>query len=160
MVFEILRHISDNVVANIGFPWPWPLWTPERSISIGRQVNRGHANSVFAKLGLLLKYGLKQDPEKSLRCYPPRSFYQHARSIGQSSYHVSTFCPWPDRREEALDWPKNAVNRGFINYPLMAEKTPGWPTSGRAPLPRSSWSGEIRMGAFGGLRMPGKRWPG
>ena len=27
-------------------------------------------------------------------------------------------------KKESMDWLENAVNRGFINYPLLAEKDP------------------------------------
>jgi disulfide oxidoreductase YuzD len=29
-----------------------------------------------------------------------------------------------DKRKDTLDWLENAVDRGFINYPFLAEKDP------------------------------------
>jgi len=42
----------------------------------------------------------------------------------QVSYLVSVTLSLLDAKKEALDWLENAVNRGFLNYPLFSERDP------------------------------------
>jgi non-specific serine/threonine protein kinase len=40
------------------------------------------------------------------------------------AHHLAGIFSLLGEKNEALDWLENAVNRGFINYPLLAEKDP------------------------------------
>jgi non-specific serine/threonine protein kinase len=42
----------------------------------------------------------------------------------QYSYHFATFYSFLGEEEKSLEFLENAVNRGFINYPLIAEIDP------------------------------------
>ena len=42
----------------------------------------------------------------------------------QFSYHFATFYSYLGDKEKSLEFLENAVNRGFINYPLIAEQDP------------------------------------
>jgi len=43
----------------------------------------------------------------------------------QYSYHAASFYSYLDQPNDALDWLEHAsLNRGCINYPLLAEKDP------------------------------------
>jgi len=60
--------------------------------------------------------------------FRPAPFDEHSRKTCQRdggwSYNVADAFAVLDEKKEALDWLENAVNRGFINYPLLAEKDP------------------------------------
>jgi eukaryotic-like serine/threonine-protein kinase len=47
-----------------------------------------------------------------------------ARMDPQNSQFISQVYAIGDHKQEALDWLENAINRGFINYPLIAEHDP------------------------------------
>ena len=40
----------------------------------------------------------------------------------QNSFHIAAFYSYLEEKEEALKWLENAVNRDFINYPLLNEQ--------------------------------------
>jgi hypothetical protein len=42
----------------------------------------------------------------------------------QYSYHFATFYSYLGDKEKSLELLENAANRGFINYPLIAEQDP------------------------------------
>jgi len=39
-------------------------------------------------------------------------------------HHIAGFLALLDEKKESLNWLEHAVDRGFINYPLLAEKDP------------------------------------
>ena len=80
-------------------------------------------NNVLTKFGLLLKYGLLNDKEKSLAVMTP-DFQATCRRGPEWSYIVATMLALVNAKKEAMDWLENAVNRGFINYPTLAEADP------------------------------------
>ncbi|NIN70633.1 MAG: hypothetical protein GTO46_01610 [Gemmatimonadetes bacterium] len=51
-------------------------------------------------------------------------FEKTARRDPQWSYYVADCLALAGLKEEALDWLSNAVDRGFINYPFIAEHDP------------------------------------
>ena len=73
-----------------------------------------------------LKYALEGDAEKVVQLYAGLSPDSKRRNLadGQSSYQIAVTFAFVKQRQAALDWLENAVNRGFLNYPLMAEKDP------------------------------------
>jgi len=42
----------------------------------------------------------------------------------QASYNLATFYAKLGDNENALNWLINAVNRGFINYPMLIQRDP------------------------------------
>ena len=51
-------------------------------------------------------------------------FVEQVKRDLQHSYHLATFYSYLEEKETSLKWLEKAVNRGFINYPLMAETDP------------------------------------
>ena len=77
----------------------------------------------FTKLGLVLKYAILKDKDKVLREMTP-DFRKTCQRDITFSHHLAGIFTLLGEEKEALDWLENAVNRGFINYPLLAEKDP------------------------------------
>ncbi len=75
-------------------------------------------DNVLAKLGLLLKCGLRQDKEGGLRLLTP-DFQKTCRRDPEWSYYVALMLARLEANDEALAWLENAVNRGFVNYPEL-----------------------------------------
>lgn len=70
-----------------------------------------------------MKYALLKDKERLFQ-EMTLDFQKTCKRDAVYSYHVASDLALIGAKEEALDWLENAVNRGFINYPLLAEKDP------------------------------------
>jgi non-specific serine/threonine protein kinase len=64
-----------------------------------------------------------KDRDKAFFVITPK-FQEACLRDGDWSYYVAALLSLLDAKKEALDWLENAVDRGFINYPLLAEKEP------------------------------------
>jgi TolB-like protein/Tfp pilus assembly protein PilF len=91
------------------------------AFSIIEKCAKADPNNAVSKFGLLLKYGLLKDKEKAFQEMTP-DFRKTCQRDYVWSYYVAGAFALLDEKTEALDWLENAVNRGFINYPLLAEK--------------------------------------
>jgi TolB-like protein/tetratricopeptide (TPR) repeat protein len=80
-------------------------------------------NAVHTKLTLLLKHGLRGNVA-SARAELTPEFYQWSRRECFWSYLVADSLALADVKDVALEWLEHAVDLGFINYPLLAEKDP------------------------------------
>ena len=78
-------------------------------------------DNAFTKLSLMLKYAKMKDEDKTLREMTP-DFQKTCRRDATFSHHLADIFSILGSRKDALDWLENAVDRGFINYPLLAEK--------------------------------------
>jgi TolB-like protein len=92
----------------------------DEALSIIDQSAKATPN-LFTKFGLLLKYALLKDRGKAFQVMTA-GFQKTCRRDFEWSYYVASILSLLDSKTEALDWLENAVNRGFINYPLLAEK--------------------------------------
>jgi len=95
----------------------------DSAFSIIDQSANATPSIAFTKLGLVLKYALLKDKDKVLREMTPDFRKTCQRDITFSHHLAGIFTLLGDQKE-ALDWLENAANRGFINYPLLAEKDP------------------------------------
>ena len=95
----------------------------DESFSIIDQSARATPNNALTKLGILLKYGLLKDKERAFQVMTP-DFQQTCKRDYEWSYYVAGTLALMDEKEEALDWLENSVNKGLINYPLVAERDP------------------------------------
>jgi len=93
------------------------------ALSIIDHNAKANPDSVFAKLGLMLKYGIQNDKAKANKVMTP--------DFMRTCQRDPTFCPllagvfsMLHEREKALEWLENAVDAGLVNYPLLAEKDP------------------------------------
>jgi non-specific serine/threonine protein kinase len=80
-------------------------------------------SNAFTKLGLVLKYAKIEDKDKTFLEMTP-DFKKTCHRDITFSHHLAGIFSLLGSKEDALDWLQNAINRGFINYPLLAEKDP------------------------------------
>jgi non-specific serine/threonine protein kinase len=66
----------------------------------------------------MLKYGVLKDREKAFG-EMTSEFQKTCKRDPEWSYYVALMLSSLDARAEALDWLENAINRGFINYPVL-----------------------------------------
>jgi eukaryotic-like serine/threonine-protein kinase len=95
----------------------------DSAFSIIDQGAKATPNVAFTKLGLVLKYAWLKDKDKVLREMSP-DFRKTCQRDITFSHHLAGIFTLLGEEREALDWLENAANRGFINYPLLAEKDP------------------------------------
>ena len=117
---------SDSESPVTQFFYVWALAYNKQlneAFSIIDQSAKATPDNVCTKFSLLLKYGLLKDKAKALKEITP-DFQKTCKRDHQWSYIVAVMLALSDAKEESLDWLENAVNRGFINYPLLAEKDP------------------------------------
>jgi serine/threonine protein kinase/tetratricopeptide (TPR) repeat protein len=92
-----------------------------------RELIRGNVptglEDVFTRETLLLQHALDGEPAR-LRELVTEDFERTAWRDPQFSYFVADCHALAGLKEEALDWLSNAVDRGFINYPFIAEHDP------------------------------------
>jgi hypothetical protein len=75
------------------------------------------------RLTLLLEGALDGDSSRFQEIMT-EDFRRTARRDPQWSYFVADFHALAGLKQDALDWLSNAVDRGFINYPFIAEHDP------------------------------------
>jgi non-specific serine/threonine protein kinase len=81
------------------------------------------AYTLITKAFLLLEYALLKEDKKASALMTP-DFFKWCKRDPYYSYWATAIYALLDKRTEALDWLENAVDRGFINYPFLAEKDP------------------------------------
>jgi len=95
----------------------------DSAFSIIDQSASATPNNAFAKLGLVLKYAKMEDKDKTFLEMTP-DFQKTCHRDITFSHHLAGIFSLLGSKEDALDWLQNAIDRGFINYPLLAEKDP------------------------------------
>jgi serine/threonine protein kinase len=92
-----------------------------------RELIRGNVRAglehPFTRLILLLEGALDGDSSR-FREIVSGDFGRMARRDPQYSWFVADIHALAGLKEEALDWLSNAVDRGFVNYPFIAEHDP------------------------------------
>ena len=113
-----LQIDPENPVSQFFYSWTLAYDNRiEEALSTIDHMQKGSPD-VSAKLGLLLKYGLLKDREKSLQVITP-DFQKTCRRHPGWSHYVGVMLSLADARKEALDWLENAVSQGFTNYPAL-----------------------------------------
>jgi TolB-like protein len=69
---------------------------------------------------IFLKYALKEDKEKMSSLLTPE-FVNAMQFDCQYSWHLAAFYSHSGEKENALNWLDKAVDRGFINYPMLSQ---------------------------------------
>jgi non-specific serine/threonine protein kinase len=82
-----------------------------------------HPDHIMAKLGVILKYAFLGDQEKALGALSD-DMRETLQRDAELSKNLAQFFAILGNSGESLNWLENAVDRGFINYPLLAEKDP------------------------------------
>jgi TolB-like protein/lipoprotein NlpI len=74
----------------------------------------------WTQLTIFLKYVIKGEKDKLISLLTP-DFVKSIQIDLQNSYHIATFYSFLGEKEKSLEYLENAVNRGFINYPLLSK---------------------------------------
>jgi tetratricopeptide (TPR) repeat protein len=92
-----------------------------------RELIRGNVRAgledFFTRMTLLLEGALDGDASRFQEIVT-EDFEKWARRDLEFSYFLAGIHALAGLKEEALDWLSNAVDRGFINYPFIAEHDP------------------------------------
>ncbi len=92
-----------------------------------RELIRGNVHpgleDQFTRMTLLLEGALDGD-SSGFQGIETEDFEKWARRDPQFSYFVAGIHALAGLKEKALEWLSNAVDRGFINYPFIAEHDP------------------------------------
>jgi len=81
------------------------------------------ATNIWSQGTLFIKYVIAREIDKLTSLMTP-DFVKSIQMDLQYSYHFATFYSFLGEEEKSLEFLENAVNRGFINYPLIAEIDP------------------------------------
>jgi TolB-like protein len=87
------------------------------------QMVQTFRDDVGTKLALVYKYAFLNDRTDLLKVMTP-DFQEICRTDPANSSWLASALALIGEKEKALDWLENAVNRGFINYPMLAERDP------------------------------------
>jgi serine/threonine protein kinase len=110
---------TENPFSQFFYSWMLACNTErDEAFSIIDENARSTPDNVFAKLGLLLKYGMLKDRKKAFGEISP-DFKKTCQRDPEGSFQVALMLATLDAKSEALDWLENSVNRGFINYPAL-----------------------------------------
>jgi tetratricopeptide (TPR) repeat protein len=80
-------------------------------------------SDTFTKLGLFVRYAIEQDTQK-IEKLVSGDFEKTLRRDNQSTYFGAVLYVIAGMKDAALDFLEQAVNQGFINYPLISEQDP------------------------------------
>ena len=94
--------------------------TDEAFKFVDEVVDESIANN-WTWMTLFIKYAISRDKEK-IASLLTQEFLLQTQIDLQNSFHIATFYSLMEEKEEALKWLENAVNRGFINQPLLNEQ--------------------------------------
>jgi non-specific serine/threonine protein kinase len=95
----------------------------DEAFSLVDQGAQATHQDIQTQLGLFMKYALKGKKEKIKSLLTPEFISTTERDL-QASYNLATFYAKLGDNENALNWLSNAINRGFINYPMLIQRDP------------------------------------
>jgi non-specific serine/threonine protein kinase len=116
---KFYRADSTIPVAQTSYAWILAYnGRRDEALAVIDRMGTANEGNVITTFSLLLKYALLKDKESALRVLTPE-VRKTCRRDSEWSFWVAVGLSLAGAREEALDWLENAVNRGFINYPLF-----------------------------------------
>ena len=92
----------------------------EEAITVFDQLARRLPEAAFGQLALFLRRALDGDRGGALAAVTP-TLMEWARLDFEASWEMATGYALIGETDDALEWLENAVQRGFINYPLSLE---------------------------------------
>ncbi|MFC2124728.1 adenylate/guanylate cyclase domain-containing protein [Bacteroidota bacterium] len=87
------------------------------------QNAKSNPETVFSRLGLILKYAIQNEKEKLCQEMSPELIKSVSRDF-DFSLNLGRFFSLINDKKEAIHWIENSIKNGFINYPILAEKDP------------------------------------
>jgi non-specific serine/threonine protein kinase len=117
-----LDIFPDNVIVQFYYAMALAyLGQMDQAFVLIDQINNSAPNNAFSKLGLMLKYAVQEKKDKV--------FHEMTADLQKTcfrditfSHHLAGIFSLTGAKKEALDWLENAIDGGFINYPLLSEK--------------------------------------
>ncbi len=110
----------------------WQLWIALALVYNGRinevveflnnVVKEPWVDSISGFL-VFVKYALKGDTEKMMKVLTDE-LIKLLQADCQYSWHMASVYSFINEKDKSLEWLENAVNRGFINYPMLNEYDP------------------------------------
>ncbi len=91
---------------------------PDEALAIIDRTGAATARDVETVFCLFLKYAILKDKENASSLMTPE-FQKTCWRDFEWSYYVAGRLSLLGAKGEALDWLENAINRGFINYPMF-----------------------------------------
>jgi len=79
------------------------------------------SSNVWTLLSIFIKHTIEKDKEGISSLLTPEFEAQVQRDL-QYSFHLAAFYSYLGEKDKAIKWLGNAVDRGFINYPLISEQ--------------------------------------
>lgn len=91
-------------------------------LALRQRLDR-ESTEAFDVLAILLKHALEEERGKMTELLTD-DFVKTARRDPQFSYFVGSIFVLAGMNEQAMDWIENALDRGFFNYPFVAQQDP------------------------------------
>ena len=91
-------------------------------LTLRQRLDR-ESTEAFHVLAILLKHALEEERGKMTELLTD-DFVKTARRDPQFSYFVGSIFVLAGMNEHAMDWIENALDRGFFNYPFVAQQDP------------------------------------
>ena len=93
-------------------------------LTLRQRLDR-ESTEAFHVLAILLKHALELEEERGkMTELLTDDFVKTARRDPQFSYFVGSIFVLAGMNEQAMDWIENALDRGFFNYPFVAQQDP------------------------------------
>ncbi len=92
----------------------------EDACSVVDLILRDTPNITFAGMGEFMKHAWLGEADKALQ-FLSTTWVEAARFDETFSWHIAAGYALIGKKEEALDWLENSVNKGVINYPFFSE---------------------------------------
>ena len=111
---------------NLLFIYAWALaWAgrTDEAVAKADRSAKDAPDSVQAKLALIIKYGIQRNVVNA-RAELKGEFFKWCYGECTWSYFVAASFALANAIEDAIEWLEHAVDLGWINYPLLAEKDP------------------------------------
>jgi TolB-like protein len=112
---------------------PWYRWwaayflvyteRPREALELLEPIERSGGSDLYTQNARFLGYALRGERDRIPELLTETFLAQERRDAAVSVW-CATFYAMLDDRGQAIDWLENAVQRGFFNYPYLAEHDP------------------------------------
>ena len=92
-----------------------------QAISVLERSISDTSGSIFSVIGKLFKAAIQNPDQKELLTAEQE---EKLKIDVEWSWLIADIYSLMNRKEQALDWLEHAVNRGFLNYPLLSTYDP------------------------------------
>jgi non-specific serine/threonine protein kinase len=121
---QAIKLDEDNPSNQLFYSWTLAyLGRIQEAFSVVDRAAEKTPDNAVTKMALIMKHAYRGEKEalESQLTSDLRQTYQ--RDSGYS-HMLGVLLARLGKRDEAIDWFENAVRRGFLNYPVLAEKDP------------------------------------